>query len=359
MTDRAPEQNPIGSIDERVPHSGKLPVDQGGERPSVLLDLAAIREAVERGEYPGAHIDSQGNLVFQAPDTLKGADTSKRKARTEYFVPIDSPERKKMSKGAKIAIAISTAVATAITGAVMWARSSSNNDAQTVPTVTATVGSTPPTPTEQTPTPTPSATESARQPYDEDVVRVLEKDTVEEFREESQDKKVQYYLKNFKEQSDKFQLGGPGLSQKIDRSGRITYEYLPWGSVGLHSQSDPQDVLNSYVANQNVIFEQEDEATALKMMYSLIKSPSDAFEADVIKYHGQPGYGVNANNSTYRADTWEAFEENGRNGWEIKCPKITYRFVFYKAKGLSEADADSTNDSKQGGIWVRTSLVVR
>lgn len=259
--------------------------------------------------------------------------------------------------------AVGTAAALLVTGTAFGlARVFGNNSTSATPepTPSASAPANPgTTPVEQTPGPTPSTTESAPAPYDEDVVRVLEKDTPEEFEKESQDRKVQYYLKTFKEQLDKFELDGPGIMQKIEHNGRKAYEYLPWGSAGLHSQSDPQDVMYAYVANQNVIYEQEDEATALKMMYSLNTSPSEAFKADVIERHGQPNQRVNINSSLYRVDNWESYQENGRNMLKIKCPKITYTFAFYTAEELSELDADPTNDDKEGGVWVRTSLIVR
>lgn len=104
------------STQDRIPHSGKLAPEDGGEKPVELFDNTSLEQAVESG------LISDVNVLDSLTDEELAVIKSMRQNQT------NSPDTARKEKKGKKGLIIGSSIAAVAIGAGAWAISSTGND---------------------------------------------------------------------------------------------------------------------------------------------------------------------------------------------------------------------------------------
>ncbi len=204
MTDRAPEQNPepAGQVGEKIPHSGHLPREDGGERPNYEFDPRDLLEAIKEGKYPGATFNPEtGKVEVNVPDTVEAGQALEPTSTppTEHNVPLIATEAPRTRHIGKIAGAIA-GFAAVVGGGVWWAASANSGAAKPTPSASAPSNPGPSPSTIETPTLSPEEQEqlelaklAAKDKEDAEKFASLDIEDFQNLSLESRLKRVNYY----------------------------------------------------------------------------------------------------------------------------------------------------------------------
>lgn len=213
-------------------------------------------------------------------------------------------------------------------------------------------------------TPEVSATPEIKLPFDPEVVAVLEKQSPEDFAENGEKLRLQYWLADQwnAKKTNKYAYYTSQELQHVGQDGiKYMSEYGSFGEYTLGTQAKGQDILNSYLLGMIEAGVNKDQDTRIKLVSGFVRDPNSANYQQMVEYvTTKRGVmpSVALDDPMYTAIETETVKGTNKQGEVTATVRTTggyeFSFVFVPINELSKANLNKTDDDRVTGIWLNT-----